>query len=166
MAPEEGPARERETGSSADLAGKRRPLARSSVDGLAQELGAGERIEEADIVVASPGDRSWRIDFQALDQLELRDIAALRTRVTVTAGQVVIFGLQELDAVGTAWNATDRACELQMIEGCMHAGLGVPAHREHDLAVRWRDAMCFHMGADEYEAFTLARCQAYHGATP
>ena len=107
------------------------------------------------------GERDWRRDLQSLDVFEAALIARFRAPVAITVGQVVIFGLQQLDVAGAAGGAPDEFPRGKCVEHISHIAAGTNPAREPDFVVRWAEAMCFHMGADEYQNFLLARREAH-----
>jgi len=81
----------------------------------------------------------------------------------VTTGGVVIFGRQQLDAAGSLVIAGEPAGPGQRVYEVRDAMLGFDAESGADFSIRWRDAMVFEMGLDEYHAFLLARRKRLHG---
>lgn len=62
------------------------------------------------------GQRDWRRDLQSLDELESSLIAGFRAPGTITIGQVVIFGLEQLDVAGTAGGAAQIPARRQGVD--------------------------------------------------
>lgn len=157
----EGPRNGREASSCAGSRGKRRlPLVRSGAFGTKQ-FKPGDLVQHPQTVglpaQQQGADRDWRIDFQALDQLELREIARMCAVQARTARHVIIVGLQQLETVVQSGMTADEIPALQSDQQPMDGGLGPAPEEPHHFAVRWRDAMRFHLGADEFQKFILAR---------
>lgn len=163
---EEVPQEVRERAASASTSqGESRPRARSGFG--SEKIAAGDLIEHPQVVAPRPqqkgADRAWRVDFQALDQLQLREIARMSAPTAITIGSVVIVSLQQFDSACHADMAQDMPGDHEAIEHRIDGVDATHAEVSFDFTERWRNAMIFEMGLDEYQAFLLAWRQADHG---
>lgn len=109
-------------------------------------------------------ERRRREDLQGPDELQLLEIAGFCAPVAVTIGAVIVLGLDQLDGLTAPSDAADQIAALKLPYKSADAGLGSEAEKNPHFLERWRDAMCFELGADEVQkVFVALSLRAAHG---
>lgn len=111
-------------------------------------------------------DRDWRLDFQRMEELELREIPDLGAILAGTFGSVLVRSLNRLKSSGPEWQPANESSEHQGIDNVESVALRPRTEVSSDFFIRWGKAMRSHMGADEYERYLLAMRKRAHERKP
>jgi hypothetical protein len=162
----EGPAGARESGSSSAPTGNSRPRARGGfVQRLTQKIGTLSSRQRADVAPETHADRDWRIDFQRMDELEAATVAGTTAPHAYAIRGVVIFGWEQFNGILAARNASKVSRRFEGDYLFHHRTAGAEPNGGTDLIIKWRDAIIFEIGLEEYQKFLLSRRQRLHGDT-
>lgn len=126
------------------------------LDGNAEQSGALPHREPTQVGLLGETEMVGRVTFYGIYELERIAVAAVSARHAIAIGGVMVFGMDQLDSARSTRQDADETLGLKGMDNPVDVALGLHAERGAEFIQRWRDAMIFELGLDEFERFCFA----------